>query len=207
MRKTAFAAGVAAVTIAGFALAQGGPDAAKPPNKTQGDPMGTITFKGEPVRLAGSLPAVGTIAPSFKLTAADLSDVGLDKFAGKTKILNIVVSLDTGVCATSARRFNEAVAKLTNTVLINVSADLPFAQKRFCESESLRNIVTLSTLRAPAFGSDYGVRILSGPLAGLLSRAVVVLDPANKVVYAEQVPEISREPNYEAALKAAQTAP
>ena len=169
--------------------------------------MATITFKGSPVTTAGALPAVGSQAPAFKLTGADLVDAGLDAFAGKKKILNIVPSLDTAVCALSARRFNEEVAKIENTVLINISADLPFAQKRFCESNALKNITTLSTMRAPAFGKDYGVQITSGPLAGLMSRAVLVLDANDKVVYREQVSEITHEPNYEAALKAVKSIP
>ena len=205
MRTTTAAAVVAAGVIVAVALARGDDNAAKPPNSIKGEKMGTITLKGEPIRIAGRLPDVGTIAPPFKLTAADLSDIGLDRFAGKTKIVSIVPSLDTGVCARSAKRFNEEVAKLTNTVLINISADLPFAQKRFCESESLSNIVTLSTMRSPSFGKDYGVQIVTGPLAGLMSRAVLVLDPKDKVIYAEQVPEIGKEPNYEAALAAAKS--
>lgn len=165
--------------------------------------MATITFKGTPIQTIGTLPKVGTQAPTFKLTGADLTDVGLDAFAGKKKILNIVPSLDTSVCAASAHRFNREVASLDNTVLINISADLPFAQKRFCESQDLRHSVNLSTLRAPAFGKDYGVLITTGPLAGLMSRAVVVIDPQNRVIYVEQVPEIAQEPNYDAALFAA----
>ena len=164
--------------------------------------MSTVLSKGNPVEIAGRLPQVGTVAPPFTLTGADLSDVPLAKFAGKKKILNIVISLDTGTCALSASRFNEDVSKLSGTVLINISADLPFAQKRFCESHSLTNIVTLSTMRGTPFGKDYGVQIMSGPLAGLLSRAVVVLDETNRVTYTEQVAEMSHEPNYEAALRA-----
>ena len=165
--------------------------------------MGGVTFKGAPVQTAGALPAVGSKAPSFRLTAADLSDKGLEDFAGKVKILNIVPSLDTAVCAMSARRFNAEIAKLGDAVLLNVSADLPFAQKRFCDAESLKNIVTLSTFRS-TFGKDYGVQIASGPLAGLMSRAVVVLDRQDRVAYAQQVPELTHEPDYAAALAAAQ---
>ena len=168
--------------------------------------MATIMSNGSPIHTAGDLPAPGQIAPPFKLTAADLSDVGLDHFAGKVKILNIVASLDTGVCAASARRFSQEVASLQNTVVINISADLPFAQKRFCDSHSLANIVTLSTMRAPSFGKDYGVQIQDGPLAGLMSRAVLVLDAGNKVVHAQQVPEFGHEPDYAAALAAAKRA-
>ena len=164
--------------------------------------MATITLKGNPVRTFGDLPPKGKTAPAFKLTAADLADIGLDRFAGKKKILNIVPSLDTGICAMSARRFNQEVSKMSDTVLLNISADLPFAQKRFCDSEKLAHIVTLSTMRSPSFGNDYGVVMTDGPLAGLLSRAVLVLDENDRVVYSEQVPEIAQEPDYVAALAA-----
>lgn len=165
--------------------------------------MATITLKGQPIHTAGNLPKPGAKAPPFKLTGGDLADVGLEKFSGKTKILNIVPSLDTGVCAASAQRFNEEVSKMGNVVLLNISADLPFAAQRFCESHSLKNIVTLSTFRSPAFGKDYGVAITDGPLAGLMSRAVLVLDARDRLVYAQQVPEIAQEPDYAAALAAA----
>ena len=167
--------------------------------------MATIKFKGTVIHTAGNLPAKGENAPAFKLVGGDLNEVDLAAFSGRTKILNIVPSLDTPVCAISAQRFNAAVASLKNVVLVNISADLPFAQKRFCESNSLDNIVTLSTFRSPDFGRDYGVLITDGPLAGLMSRAVLILDPANMVVYAEQVPEIAREPDYSSALAAVNT--
>ena len=162
--------------------------------------MATITLKGSPIQTCGMLPKVGAKAPAFKLTQVDLADVGLEAFAGKKKIVNIVPSLDTSVCAVSAQTFNRQVSGLDNVVLLNVSADLPFAQKRFCESNGLKNTVTLSTFRSPAFGKDYGVAIVSGPLVGLMSRAVLVLDKTDTVIYAEQVPEIAQEPNYDAAL-------
>lgn len=162
--------------------------------------MATITFKGSPIQTAGNLPKAGQPAPAFKLTGGDLGDVGLDSFKGKVKILNIVPSLDTPVCALSAQRFNKDVAALPTVVVLNISADLPFAQKRFCDSQGLKNVINLSTFRASAFGKDYGAVITTGPLAGLMSRAVVVVDQQDKVVYAEQVPEIAQEPNYEAAL-------
>lgn len=165
--------------------------------------MATITLKGQPIHTAGDLPKPGAKAPPFKLTGGDLADVGLDKFAGKRKILNIVPSLDTGVCATSAQKFNREVSGLANVVLLNISADLPFAAQRFCESHALKNIVTLSTFRSPAFGKAYGVAITDGPLAGLMSRAVLVLDAQDRVVHAQQVPEIAQEPDYSAALAAA----
>jgi thioredoxin-dependent peroxiredoxin len=164
--------------------------------------MATITLKGNPIHTCGSLPSVGSPAPAFKLTGADLSDVGLEAFAGKKKILNIVPSLDTGPCQMSARRFNAEISKSADAVLLNISADLPFASKRFCDSEKLNNVVILSTMRSPAFGKDYGVRIVDGPMAGLMSRAVLILDKSNKVVYAEQVPEVAQEPNYDKALQA-----
>ena len=162
--------------------------------------MATITFKGSPIQTCGTLPKPGTKAPAFKLTRADLADVGLEAFAGKKKVINIVPSLDTSVCALSAQRFNREVSGLDDVVVVNVSADLPFAQKRFCESNGLKNVANLSTFRSPAFGKDYGVTILSGPLAGLMSRAVLVLDKTDTVIHAEQVPEIAQEPNYDAAL-------
>jgi thioredoxin-dependent peroxiredoxin len=164
--------------------------------------MATITLKGNAIRTAGNLPATGATAPDFKLTKSDLSDVTLKDFAGKRKLLNIVPSLDTGVCAASARRFNQAAAQVPNAVLLTISRDLPFAQKRFCEAEGISAVVTLSELRDRAFGGAYGVIMKDGPLSGLLSRAVVVLDEHDKVVYTEQVPEITQEPNYEKALAA-----
>lgn len=162
--------------------------------------MSTVTFKGTPFKLAGTLPTVGKKAPAFKLAAGDLSDKQLADFKGKTKIISIVPSLDTPVCAISAKKFNEAVSKRDNVVLLNVSADLPFAQGRFCESNSLKNIVTLSTFRSPSFGTDYGIQIAEGPLAGLMGRAVLVIDPSDNVTYVELVTEITQEPNYDAAL-------
>jgi len=161
-----------------------------------------VAFKGNPVETEGALPAKGTQAPDFTLTNAGLEDVGLKAFAGKRKILNIVPSLDTGVCALSARTFNAQVSGMTDTVLLTISADLPFASKRFCDAEKLANVITLSTFRSPAFGKAYGVQIMAGPLAGLMARAVLVLDAQNKALHAELVPEITREPDYEAALRA-----
>ncbi|HRZ86781.1 MAG TPA: thiol peroxidase [bacterium] len=166
--------------------------------------MATIKLGGTPIKTCGSLPAVGSQAPDFILTGKDLADVSLKDFAGKKKVLNIVPSLDTGVCATSARRFNDEAGNLKDTVVITISADLPFAQSRFCESEGLTHVVNLSTMRS-TFGKDYGVRIVDGPIAGLMSRAIVVLDKNNKVIYTEQVTEIKQEPNYDAALKAARS--
>jgi thiol peroxidase len=165
--------------------------------------MANITLKGNAIHTEGELPKVGARAPDFKLTQADLKDASLESFEGKKKILNIVPSLDTAVCATSTRRFNQEGGKLPNTVVLVISDDLPFAQKRFCTTEGLANVVTLSEMRSREFGRDYGVRIVDGPMAGLLSRAVVVLDERNHVVYTEQVPEIAQEPDYDKALAAA----
>ena len=164
--------------------------------------MATVTFKGNPVQTSGNLPAKGSSAPDFKLARTDLADVSLQDFAGKKKILNIVPSLDTSVCATSAKKFNEAVSALQGVALLNISADLPFAAGRFCESNSLKNVVALSTFRSPDFAKAYGVGIVGGPLAGLTARAVVVLDAGNKVLYTQLVPEIAQEPDYADALAA-----
>ncbi len=165
--------------------------------------MATVTLKGTPIQTNGSLPAVGHKAPDFKLVTGELADVSLSAFAGKRKILNIVPSLDTDVCATSTRRFNEAGGKLNNTVVLVISADLPFASSRFCVAEGLKNVTTLSLMRSHDFARDYGVLITTGPLAGLCSRAVVVLDENDKVLYTELVPEITQEPDYARALAAA----
>ena len=164
--------------------------------------MATVTLKGNPIQTIGELPAVGSQAPNFQLTNAALEDVGLDAFQGKKKILNIVPSLDTDVCATSTRTFNEKAAAQDNAVVLVISADLPFAQKRFCTTEGIDGVVTLSLLRGKNFAKDYGVLITDGPLAGLCSRAVIVLDENNQVVYTEQVPEIVQEPDYDKALAA-----
>jgi thiol peroxidase len=167
--------------------------------------MATITLKGQPIHTSGTLPARGTRAPEFLLTKNDLADVSLKDFAGKKKLLNIVPSLDTGICAASTRRFNQEAARFSGAVILAVSCDLPFAQKRFCEAEGITRVVALSELRARRFGEDYGVRIVDGPLAGLLSRAVVVVDEKDQVVYTEQVPEIGQEPDYAQALAALQS--
>ena len=161
----------------------------------------TISLRGTPVRVDGDLPAPGAKAPDFKLTSAALADVSLKDFAGKRKVLNIYPSIDTPTCATSTRKFNEAAGDLPNTVVLCVSGDLPFAAKRFCELEGLKNVAHLSTFRHPEFLKAWGVAMADGPLAGLTARAVVVLDENDKVIHAEMVPEIAQEPNYEAALK------
>lgn len=166
--------------------------------------MATITLKGNPIHTAGELPRVGCAAPAFSLTNKELGEVASTAFAGKRVVLNIFPSLDTGVCAASVRRFNKEAADLVNTAVLCISMDLPFAQARFCGAEGLERVVTLSGFRSPAFGEAYGVRITDGPLAGLYSRAVVVLDGQGTVLHAEQVPEIAQEPDYGAALKALQ---
>jgi thiol peroxidase len=164
--------------------------------------MAQVTLKGNPIHTSGELPAVGAKAPDFKLTAGDLKDLSLADFKGKRKVLNIVPSLDTAVCATSTRRFNQAAGNLPNTVVLVVSADLPFAAKRFCTTEGLQNVVPLSLMRDRKFAQDYGVLLTDGPLAGLCARAVVVLDENDKVVYRQLVPEIGQEPDYDHALAA-----
>lgn len=164
--------------------------------------MATITLKGTPIETIGDLPKVGEKAPAFTLTKRDLSETTLDDFAGKRIVLNIFPSIDTQVCATSVRRFNVEAAKLENSVVLCVSADLPFAHERFCGAEGIDDVLSLSSFRSEAFGKDYGVKITSGPLTGLMSRAVVIIDESLKVIYTEQVPEIVQEPNYEAALAA-----
>ncbi|WP_426700877.1 thiol peroxidase [Rhodanobacter sp. Col0626] len=163
--------------------------------------MSEVTFKGQPISVNGQFPAVGAVAPAFQLVGADLSDVALSSYAGKRKVLNIFPSVDTGVCATSVRRFNELAGKLEHTVVLCISADLPFAQARFCGAEGLDQVTNLSLMRGRQFLNDYGVAIASGPLAGLAARAVLVLDEHDKVLHAELVSEIGHEPNYDAALK------
>ena len=164
--------------------------------------MARITLKGNPINTCGTLPLKGSKAPDFTLTKSDLSDASLRSFAGKKIVLNIFPSIDTSVCAMSVRRFNAEAGKLENTVVLCISADLPYAAKRFCGTEGLRNVVTLSTFRHPEFGDSYGVRIVDGGMAGLLSRAIVAIDEKGSVIYTEQVPEIAQEPDYAAALKA-----
>ena len=164
--------------------------------------MANITLKGNPCTTSGELPGVGSTAPDFKLTGADLGDVSLDSYAGKKKLLNIVPSLDTPVCATSTQKFNSAMADKSDAVALVISADLPFAQKRFCGAEGIDNVISLSMMRSKSFAKDYGILIQDGPLAGLCGRAVVVLDADNKVLYTQLVPEIVEEPDYDAALAA-----
>ncbi len=162
--------------------------------------MTTVTFKGNPITVAGTFPKAGDRASEFALTNKDLQDVGLANYAGKRKVLNIVPSLDTPVCATSTRTFNSKANDFPNTVVLVISADLPFAMNRFCVAEGLNNVETLSTFRSPDFLTKYGVNITDGPLKGLTARAVVVLNETNQVIHSELVPEIAQEPNYDATL-------
>ena len=163
--------------------------------------MAEITFKGSGIHTAGNLPAIGSEAKDFQLVSTDLSDKSLSDYKGKNVVLNIFPSINTGVCASSVRRFNEEASKLDNTVILCISKDLPFAQAEYCAAKGIENVEMLSDFRTD-FGNEYGVIMTDGPLKGLLSRAVVVVDPEGKVVYQEQVPEIGQEPNYGAALKA-----
>jgi thioredoxin-dependent peroxiredoxin len=162
--------------------------------------MSTIHFKGNPVHTSGTLPAKGEKAPDFVLTRTDLSDFSLKDLKGKKILLNIFPSLDTSVCATSVRKFNQEAANLKDVMVLAISKDLPFAHNRFCTAEGIDRVVSSSVLRNDSFGKNFGVLMIDGPLAGLLSRAVVVLDQDGKVLYSEQVPEITQEPDYKAAL-------
>ena len=164
--------------------------------------MAEITLKGNACNTCGDLPAVGAAAPDFTLVGGDLSDANLGSFAGKKVIISTMPSFDTPVCALSVKAFNEKVGSLEDTVIVNVSKDLPFAQKRFCESNQLEHVTNLSAFRCDGFGNSYGVSIVDGPLKGLLARSVVVLDTDGKVAYTELIPEIAQEPNYDAAIAA-----
>jgi thioredoxin-dependent peroxiredoxin len=157
--------------------------------------MARLTFKGNPINTSGSLPSVGSRAPDFSVVAVDLAEKTLESYAGKKKVLTVNPSYDTGVCQATARKFNEALSGRSDVVVLAVSADLPFAQKRFCEGEGLSNVVPLSTFRS-SFGKDYGLTLVDGPLRGLLARAVLVLDERNTVVFSQLVPEIATEPDY-----------
>ncbi|MBL9078885.1 MAG: thiol peroxidase [Planctomycetes bacterium] len=164
--------------------------------------MAKITFKGNPVATVGDLPRIGTPAPEFTLVKNDLAAIGNRDVAGKNVVLNIFPSIDTGVCATSVRKFHQQAASMPNTVVLCVSKDLPFAMKRFCGAEGIDQVVTASAFRGPDFGQAYGVTMADGPLAGLFARAVVVLDAKGKVVHTELVPEIAQEPDYAKAIAA-----
>lgn len=164
--------------------------------------MADITLGGNPVKTSGELPQTGVQAPDFTLIKTDLSTASLADFKGSKLVLNIFPSVDTGTCAASVRKFNEKASGLENTKVLCISRDLPFAQKRFCGAEGLDNVVSLSDFKDGSFGKNYGLTIENGPLSGLHSRAVVVIDEAGKVTYSEQVAEIANEPNYDSALAA-----
>jgi thiol peroxidase len=164
--------------------------------------MAKITLQGNPCHTNGELPKIGSKAPDFNLVSKDLKDTSLGTFHGKKKLLNIVPSLDTPVCATSTKKFNESMAGRTDAVALVISADLPFASDRFCGMAGIGNVIPLSMMRSRKFAKDYGVLIEDGPLAGITARAVVVTDAGDQVVYTELVPEIGQEPDYDAALKA-----
>ena len=167
-----------------------------------GDTMTTITLQGSPFHTVGELPAIGSQAPAFIMTRNDLSDITSTDCLGKKVVLSICPSLDTPTCANAAKRFNEIAGDHEDVIVLCVSADLPFAQKRFCSTDNLKNVVPVSIFRNPDFGKKYGVQIIDGPLAGLLARAIIVLDKGGKVVYTEQVQEIADEPDYQAAINA-----
>lgn len=162
--------------------------------------MASITLGGNPIHTSGELPKVGSQLADFKLVQNDLSIASLNTFAGKKLVLNIFPSVDTGTCATSVRKFNESASTLENTTVLCISRDLPFAQKRFCGAEGLENVVNLSDFQEGSFGKTNGLEIVDGPLAGLHSRVIIVVDGAGKILHTEQVAEIANEPNYEAAL-------
>jgi thiol peroxidase len=162
--------------------------------------MASITLGGNAINTSGTLPQLGTKSPEFQLVKNDLSVVDLSSFSGSNLILNIFPSIDTGTCAASVRQFNAKANELANTKILCISRDLPFAQKRFCGSEGLENVINLSDFKSGSFGADYGLTIIDGPLAGLHSRAIVVVDPSGTVVYTEQVGEIADEPNYDTAI-------
>lgn len=162
--------------------------------------MPAITFKGSKVNTSGELPKVGNIAPDFILVKNDLTELSLKDFKGKNIILNIFPSLDTGVCAASVRRFNKDAAGMKNTVVLAVSADLPFASGRFCTAEGIENVVPASVFRNPEFAKNYGLLMIDGPLKGLLARAVIVINPQGKIEHVELVPEITQEPDYQSAI-------
>ena len=164
--------------------------------------MASITLKGSRITTIGELPEINTMAPDFTLTKTDLSDATLKDFSGKTIVLNIFPSIDTPVCAASVRKFNDEASRFDNTVVLCISADLPFAHQRFCEVEGLKDVIPLSVFRSQEFGTNYGVTITDSPLKGLMSRAIVVIDKTGNVVYKQQTPEIAQEPNYDEALKA-----
>ena len=164
--------------------------------------MSKTAFKGNPVTLAGKFVEKGAAAPAFSLVKGDLGNFTLEDIKGKYALLNIFPSMDTGVCATSVRKFNKLAAEMPNTVVLAISKDLPFAQSRFCATEGIDNVVAVSAFRSTKFGKEYGVELIDGPLAGLLCRAVIIIDESGKIMYEQLVPEITHEPDYEAAIEA-----
>lgn len=164
--------------------------------------MAQVKLKGNPVQTSGELPAVGSMAPDFKLTGTNLGDVSLEQYKGKRVVMNVFMSLDTSTCAASVRRFNSELAGQEDTVVLCISRDLPFAHARFCEAEGIEGVVSLSDMRDRSFGRDYGIELKDGPVAGLLARSVIVLDREGQVAYTQQVDELSAEPDYEKALAA-----
>ncbi len=164
--------------------------------------MARITLKGNPVNTSGNLPAKGSKAPDFNLVKSDLSNLSLSNLTGKKLILNIFPSLDTAVCAISVRKFNQLAAEKKNVSVLAISKDLPFAHGRFCSTEGILNVLTLSGFRDSSFGKDYGIDIIDGPLAGLYARSIVVVDESGRIIYTQLVPEIAQEPDYDAALNA-----
>jgi thioredoxin-dependent peroxiredoxin len=167
--------------------------------------MATTKFKGDPVQTSGKIPAAGDKAPDAVLTGGDLADVKISSFVGSNVVLNVFPSVDTGVCAASVRRFNEAAAAIKNAKILCISRDLPFAQARFCGAEGIANVIMLSEMHGESFAIAYGVRMVDGPLAGLFARVVIVIDATGKVAYSQLVPEITEEPNYDAALNCVKT--
>jgi len=162
--------------------------------------MAVLTLQGNEINTNGELPKVGSNAPDFMLVNSEMEDVSLTNYQGKKKLLSIVPSLDTPVCATSTKKFDKLAKEKVDTVFITISADLPFAVSRFCETESVSNVITLSMMRSRNFAKDYGVLITDGPLAGITARAIIVLNETNEVIYSELVSEIADEPDYDAAL-------
>jgi len=160
-----------------------------------------VTLKGAPVHTIGHLPSTGSTAPDFTLTKIDFTNINLKEFSGKNVVLNIFLSVDTSVCAQSVTKFNEDLSNMKNTIVLCVSMDLPFALQRFCSAENLNNVIPVSAFRNPEFGKNYGVTLTDGPLANLLSRAIVVIDTKQKIIYTEQVPELTDKPNYEKVLE------
>ena len=191
------------LTGALFAIGCSSPETEKTNNKTdmENNTGTTVTLHGDPIHTIGKLPGVGTDVKDFTLTSVDLSEKSLADYKGKYIVMNIFPSVNTGVCANSVRKFNEDAAKLENTTVLCISKDLPFAQKEFCGAEGIENVVMLSDFRND-FGKTYGVQLVDGPMKGLLSRAVIVVNPEGKIVYEEQVPEIGQEPNYAGAINA-----